>query len=136
MSVRAALRALILSDAEIVALIPASRWGARGSVYEDVLDRPFGIITTVGDNRFLRGARREEPPRDFEIWVHDNPGSYVRIDDVMALLRKRFEATADFQFGGQRLAQVDVQSESPDLEDDIQRTVTRSLRVRVTGGTL
>lgn len=132
MSKRSALRAVIVQDPEITAIIPAASWVQRGAILETTPDKPFGIIAAVGP-QIQPGARSLRRPEDFEIWVHSRDGSYVLIDKVIGILSERLEATVQFTFNGFRISQISVQGVGPDLNDDVLRTVTRSLRVRVSG---
>lgn len=132
MSKRSALRAAILQDTQAVTMIPADRWFQRGAVGPDAPDRPFAIIAAVGP-ALQPGSRPRYRAEDFEIWVHDEPGSYTLVDSVIATVAETLENTVQFTFNGFRIAQISIQGIGPDLNDDVLRTVTRSLRVRVSG---
>jgi len=65
-----------------------------------------------------------------QIWAHDEPGSYLRIDDILIETRKALESlpnTGDDGFLEARWIESGV-----DLKDDLLETITRYSRYQLT----
>lgn len=121
----------IVASSSLVSLIPADRWVGRNSIDPEVPDKPFAVIG--GFNRIGSSEAGRLVVRQFEIWVHDEPGSYVFIDQVIRELNAHFANLVHFQGETYLLAQVDFVGESDDLQDDAMRTATRSVTYQGVG---
>lgn len=76
---RATIRNLIIADAALTALIPPERWFQAGSVL-DVPVKPFAILRWISP---VAGNARGTFGHQFRIDVHDERGSYKRIDSIL-----------------------------------------------------
>lgn len=92
--------------------------------------RPFIILrwgsTNVGLNDWDTGVGSNL--RQLVVWVHDDPGDYVRIDQaldrvrtVLTLVRGTYTGTT-----GKYIGQATWNGDSDDLKDDIVGTITRN----------
>lgn len=76
--------------------------------------------------------------RILQVWVHDDPSNYSRIDDALqrvcdvltSLFGVNVDATTKW------VAQIDWMLDSDDLSDDVQNTVTRYSQFNVIGSSL
>lgn len=115
----------------------------------DRLDEDTNIAALVGDRIYstLDGSPDERPfivirfsgsvPdvgdfQDVAIWVHDDPGSYVRIDTLLGLIRTKLVGPV----AQQDAVAVVWQGDSPDLADDARGTVVRTASFRMAARSL
>lgn len=110
-------------------LLPGG-WHQHGSLDEAPV-RPFGTyrlrVSTPGV--VSSGLSREV---GLELWVHDDPGSYTRIDGILGELEKVFKAVLHRSAAeGESISQTRFESRGPDLNDDGLRTI-----MKMTGFTL
>jgi hypothetical protein len=121
---RATVRNLILGNSAVLAVIPASRWYAAGSVIDNPL-KPFGVLrwlAPVPSNAIGRFARQ------LRVDVHDERGSYARIRQVLGSpylntgLYGTFSAVQNVTGSDGRVAQMDYLGESGDQEDPTYMT--------------
>jgi len=112
----------ITESARITALIPADQWIGDGGMDITKPQTPFGVIKFAGDER---SPSRHGVPR-VEVWIHDDRGSYMRIDQILAAVRTELDTNV-FAFPDMpgELICFDWQSYSPDLIDDGYNTNTR-----------
>lgn len=69
-----------------------------------------------------------------EIWVHDFPGTYDRINRILKALREKLKySTPRAGQHGAVLADIDWESISPDLNDDGYGTIMKMLSVNMVG---
>ena len=110
----------IVENSVLTALIPAERWT---SGLDAKPQTPFAVIRIAGD--FKSVSKRPQPRA--EIWIHDDRGSYVRIDQILAAVREQLDGMGYkwSDWPGELIAQIDWQSNSPDLIDDGYNTNTR-----------
>lgn len=63
-----------------------------------------------------------------QLWAHDDPGDYTRIDDILSHCRDALEAAAHSgTFLEARWIETGV-----DLKDDVMHTITRYMRFQLT----
>lgn len=61
-----------------------------------------------------------------EVWVHDTPGSYTRIDDVLRAVEARFASVLHASYReGESISQIDFDTRGPDLDDTGFGTICR-----------
>lgn len=89
-------------------------WGNTNPGYEDI---PFPLVNE----------------RDFQVWIHDEPGDYTRIDDAIARVRTVLTGIVGADTGAGWVQEVHWLGDSDDLSDDEQGTITRFGEFRVTG---
>jgi hypothetical protein len=128
---REAIHHVLTTDATLLGLLPAERWFARGAV-EDSPKNPFAVLAWQGT---VRTGRANHTGR-LQLWVYQPRGSYDLIDSVLSRATEVLEELADFRRGGQHIAQVDFESDSVDLYDDMYRCNTRNAGYRVVGSGL
>lgn len=118
----------ITGDAAVTAVIPADRWVSAGALDAPEV-RPFGVIRIVDATRSVVGSSQ---PRA-EIWVHDERGSYIRIDSVLQLVRTALESAVPMENATHRIVDVEWAGDSPDLVDEGYNTNTRNSGFILTG---
>lgn len=130
MSIRVAMHRRITEDEAIAAIIPPQRWMEGGSLLETPV-RPFAVMRYQGHNP---GLSRVNQTR-LEVWVHDEPGNYIRIEQVLRLVRERITSMVaynDVELGVSLMDPI-WEGESVDLFDDGHRTNTKSSTFLLTG---
>lgn len=106
-----------------------------GSVYGDgslevaPAAKPFVIIKMGPENL---GPFPGVSFQDCTIWVHDEPGDYLRIDSVLGDIKDRI-AEGNRAIPG--LVGAVWQGDSADLADDGFKTITRNTNYRLAGRT-
>ena len=125
---RALLYAAIVASPSLTDVIPADRWIAGGSV-DELPDRPFAVIRITDAPP---SVSKSTQPR-VGIWVHDNRGSYSRIDAVLGSLRTVLAAIVDVQDANNRISCIEWTGDSPDLIDTDYNTNVRTASFVVTG---
>lgn len=104
--------------------IPAERWFQMGAI-DETPEKPFGVYRL---SQSVPGVTRRSKSRSvsLEVWVHDTPGSYTRIDGVLDAVENTLEAVVHASSAeGESISQVDWQSRSPDLDDTGFRTICK-----------
>lgn len=141
MSVRTWAHAHVKGDAAITAIIPAVRIIGTSAIVEGTAppDRPFMVIEAgVADpyegTREYRVGGPDSGPRvalahRLTFWVHNEPGDYETVDDVIALLRTRMMSAGPDP--GNHILECRFVQESEDLPDDGFGTITRFSRWQV-----
>lgn len=109
-------------------VIPASRIRSAGGASEGVattddVERPFIVIRELPDEKPFT----DSPTRagSVEVYVHDQPESYVKIDNCLGLISAIMNSHAATQIAGHWLSSVEDQGWSEDLFDDHYETATR-----------
>lgn len=113
--------------AALLNVIPASRIrsagaATEGTVTEDI-ERPFIVIReSVDEKPFADSTVRLG---GVTIYVHDQPESYVKIDECLGLVSACLNSVAGTQVSSWWLNSVEDQGWSEDLYDDHYETATR-----------
>ena len=112
-----------LQQNPVASLLP----GGVISTMEDAPEtRPFAVIRIAQASPAVPGAERSFAT----IWVHDDPGSYINIDTILATLREQLEGpVADLADG----IAARWTGDSPDLADDDRGTVVRNATYELAG---
>lgn len=116
------------SLAEIVGprIIQASALGSELPGYEGVPERPFVTYRMHTDFPLQRGLGRREYA---QVWANDEPGDYLRIDEILRLCRIAVEAApSEDDFLEARWIETGV-----DLADQAMGTINRYIRFQFTG---
>jgi hypothetical protein len=127
MTIRKTMYEALITDATLIALVPAERWLERGSVV-DVPSRPYvvhaclGTAPVSGRNAWVWG-----------VWVHDERGDFNRIDDVLTKVQARLTGLQQFVGTDGRLVQADWQSTSEDGFDDATNTNVKQSTYQIVG---
>ena len=123
---------VITSDPEVIAEIPATRWYQASAITETPA-KPFGIYRISGSGP---GITRRSSSKEIrlELWIHDVPGSYLRIDRLLSSLEQTFNAVIHVSAGeGESISQAAYDSRSPDLEDQGFGTICKSVIFTLVG---
>jgi hypothetical protein len=118
----------LTTDAAVIAIVPAPRILAAGSLEVRQEDRPFIVVRLGPDVTELSdGGAPEITSQEATIWVHDEPGSYKRIDTILAAVRKSLV--------GQVVTAIACiwQGDSGELADPTQGTIVRNSSYRLVG---
>lgn len=105
--------------------------GSSGSFLADQLPaRPFAVIrigvASPGMAHIKRGTA--------EIWIHDDPGSYDRIDGILKSIYDRLDGAEHLTDDeGNELMSSSWQGTSGDLNDPGFRTITKNISFEVVG---
>jgi hypothetical protein len=110
--VRKALKEVLAANAPLVAALPANRWFAAGAV-TDTPTRPFIVLRWLSPVS-LDGGRYGE---QLQVQVHDERGSYVRIEAVLKLVDPVLRGVAQYVGSDGRITQCDYTGHSGDQED-------------------
>lgn len=103
-----------------------------GGAAEGVIEnKPFIMVKMGAVNPEMEGDMRAyAESTNGEIWVHDNPGSFKRIDDTLSHLRNSLSGPVPSATGG---IACTWQGNSPELSDSGFGTITRYISFRMTG---
>lgn len=71
--------------------------------------------------------------RSLVIWVHDQPGDYTKIDNIILRLRTLIPSLVPSQDGNGWLQGVVWEGDSEDLTDDGHRTIARNTSFTLVG---
>lgn len=88
-------------------------------------EKPFMVYRLTGNGS---GVTRRSPSKQvrLEVWVHDVPGSYTRIDDVLRAVEDKFKTVQHVSFrANESISQIDFDTRSPDLDDSGFRSICR-----------
>jgi hypothetical protein len=105
--------------------------GSSGSFLADNLPaRPFAVIrlgvTSPGMAHIKRGTA--------EIWIHDDPGSYDRIDAILKSVYDRLNGAEHLtDEAGNELMSSTWRGTSGDLNDPGFRTITKNISFEIVG---
>jgi hypothetical protein len=114
-----------LSD-ELHALVPVARIVSSGAA--DELPKPFMVIRAGIETRPMGGVWQ----LPFTIHMHDDPGSYVLIDSVLAIVHNKIITAAPAAWNGSWVMAVRDDGVSEDLYDDHYGTATRNASYTMT----
>lgn len=128
MNWRAWLYETLTADIGVTTIVPTQRINAAGSLEARQEARPFIVIRLGLEVAELNdGDAPEVTSQDATIWVHDDPGSYKRIDAILGAVR------------GALIGQVNSaiacvwQGDSGELADPDQGTIVRNSSYRLLG---
>jgi hypothetical protein len=113
----------LLNEPTLTALVPGG-WHQQGSL-DIAPERVFGTYRLRGSTQSVTSR---SPSREvgLEVWVHDDPGSYLRIDDILKELERILDGVVHVSAAaGESISQTKFESRSPDLNDDGLRTICK-----------
>jgi hypothetical protein len=125
---RALVHQWLTSHAALTALIPAERWIQQGAL-DNPPARPFAVVGFTDRPRSDVGSAQ---PR-LAIWVHDDRGSYSRIDSVVELLEADLPNATPLEDSANRIVDIRWDGSSADLTDDGYSTNVRNVNFTLTG---
>jgi hypothetical protein len=122
---RKTIMKLIELTPAVTAEIPLDRWFQASSVQENP-EKPFGVYRLAGTGP---GVTRRSGSREvrLELWIHDEPGSYLRIDRLLTALESTLDAVVHASAAeGESISQTAFDSRSPDLDDSGFGSITKA----------
>lgn len=125
---RALMYSVITGAPSLTNLIPAERWIGGGAVDEPPA-RPFAVIRITDSPLSISKAAKPT----VQIWVHDNRGSYTKIDRILEALHAVLIAVEDLEDATSRIACIEWTGDSPDLVDTDYNTNVRYATFSLTG---
>lgn len=112
--------------------IPAERWFQMGSVDENP-PTPFGLYRLSGT---FPGVTKRSKVKSVsvEIWVHDEPGDYSRIEGILKQIEDTFDSVVHASAAeGESIGSANFESRSPDLNDDGFKTICKMTNYTIVG---
>lgn len=125
---RALLHGWLTTQSYLTSIIPADRWIQQGAMDEPPA-RPFAVVGFSDRPRSTIGSPRPV----VTIWIHDERGSYGKIDDVIALLESMLPVATPLENNDSRIVDIRWEGSSGDLTDDGYSTNTRNATFSLTG---
>lgn len=114
---------------EFVALVPMSSVYAAGSLTGSPATKPFVVVRLDTLDVELNDADVPHVARqNLTFMVHDEPGSYVRIDAILGVLRRWLPGSVPSAIACTWLG------DSGDLAEDTYGTIMKQAVFQVTGG--
>lgn len=96
-------------------------------------ERPYVVLrwgeTTPGVDKDTRRVNS----RNLVVWIHDQPGDYTRIDQILKRIRTVLIGLYAAQTSTGWLTGVDWTTDSSDLSDDVTGTIARTSAYQVIG---
>lgn len=132
MTLRVTTFQLLTTTPALVALVPLNRWFPRGAQI-DKSQTPYVVMAWVGT--LTTGGRNS--PELLDVYVHDQVGSYTRIDKILALVKPALEGAAHYRGSdgeGFPLVQADYLGRSADSVDQGNGTLFRFCSWKILGG--
>lgn len=127
------MRATITSLLQLAGTeVPPDRVFQTGSVDTNPVT-PFIVYRQSGH---FPGVTKRSKVRQqsLEIWVHDEPGDYSRIDGILNRIEQTFDAVVHASAAeGESIGSADFESRSPDLDDDGFGTICKMTNYTITG---
>jgi len=121
----------LLATPALLAVVPEAFIFGDGSLVGSPSERPFIVLAFGGDTAELNdGDAPAVTSRSLSIWVHDTPGSYERIDNVLGFIRNSLVG----QVASPGATGCFWQGDSSDLADDNYGTIVRNSSFRLVGG--
>lgn len=90
------------------------------------LTRPFLVYRMGNETNELFSEDTQTPHREFfQVYIHDNPTDYMRIDDLAKLVKA---VLVSGPYPAYKILRVNYLETSRDLNDDVMRTILRYVR--------
>lgn len=112
----------------ILSGIPGIEW-IQGGAADEAPPRPFGVFRIVDGPSTDHHTLQPQ----IQVWIHDERGSYVRIDEFLDLVKSTLLSAAPVEDENSRIVMVEWGGDSPDLIDDGYNTNTRYSTFTLTG---
>lgn len=116
----------VSTDADVLEVVPVERIFGAGAMDATPDDKPF-IQLKFGSK--VKDAGPGLYRQFMTVWVHDVPGDYMRIDQVLGLIQKAFNVRIG-QEGGIKAQWI---GDSQDLSDEGHNTITRNATYALVG---
>jgi len=123
------LRALVygsLKNDSVLTGFWADRIYQRSSMEYEVppAQKPFGIYYLDRENLVLQPSALKARALTVQVWVHDEPGDYYQVDQILDRAREVLEAIPQQD----TFLEFRLLFKSPDLYDDLLKTIVRYSR--------
>ena len=118
---RSALMSFLMQETALTDIIPEERW-VSGRDLEDRPPTPFAVLRFGGTFRCVDPVRTSR----MEIWVHDEPGNYDLIDEVIKLVYNKLHKAVHISDAEAEIVCATWVGDSIDLYDPALRTNTKS----------
>lgn len=132
MSINKLMRDFVIASPALSSLIPAERWMASSSVREDNTPETMFAVMRWGTIGAGIGRVRRHT---CTFWIHDTPGSYKDINDVLTALDGRLDGVVSLRAEGDEaeIQSISWAGTSGDLQDPGFKTITRNIAFEVVG---
>lgn len=102
-------------------------------VYSDVPEQPTKPFAVIRLGLVTPEVHQHDGAESTQatVWVHDDPGSYTRIDALLELIRMAVITKGDMSGGG--VFQAIWTGDSQDLADDLRKTFVKTTSYRLVG---
>lgn len=124
---RRAVVEVLQASAPLLAALPAERWYAAGAVPDTPLT-PFIVVRWLAPVPLATQYGEQ-----LRLDVHDERGSYVRIDGILKLCRNVLDPLEQYAGTDGRITQCDYTGHSGDQEDVEKRTNLKWVSYQVVG---
>lgn len=113
-----------LLSGSLLGYVPEDRWYQHGTI-DETPAKPFAVYRLSGTFPGVTARSKVRPVR-LEVWIHDEPGSYIPIDSALDDVEGLLEAVVHVSAAeNESISQVQWESRSPDLTDDGFRTICK-----------
>ena len=119
----------MINDSALVAMLPGGIHQTT-AVEHTPAEKPYIIYRQTSDVQYFRGDGRDNNRRKgYMIFVHDVPGDYLAIDDIIERLKDLFQDVVDQANGVTESLWLET---SEDLRDDDMGTILKFGRSQIT----
>jgi len=128
MSTRSWLYQRMVASAPLVSLLPGGIHQTT-SLNTAPHQKPFTMYRQTSDVSTLRGDGQERiRSNGYMIFVHDVPGDYLKIDEILEQMKLLFQDTVDQANGVAKSLWLET---SEDVRDDDMGTIMKFARIQV-----
>ena len=127
---RTIIRNAIINDATLTGYGVTPEGTLSGDV-DTPATRPFVNLKWGTDLPSFRGSLTVQT--NLAIWVHDNPGDYTRISQILTRLSVLLPSLVAVKLDSSEVQVADFMGNGPDVQDDGHRTIVKVGNYRVVG---
>jgi hypothetical protein len=132
MSIRSYL-AQSLRDSAALASLGLVDAGVLAGDADTVRERPFIQFRWQPTNRGMSKVADGPVRRSLNLWFHDEPNDYTRIDDMILAVRSLWFDLQGVDHGGGIIILAEWQGDSQDFSDTGMETIARFSTYRIVG---
>lgn len=119
-----------LRDSAALASLGLADAGVLAGAVDTVTLRPFMQLRWMPTQQ---GFKDVAVRRFLNLWVHDDPNDYTRIDRMLFIVKTLWGAIEGVDHGSGVIILAEWQSDSQDFNDDTMQTIGRFSTWRITG---